>query len=184
MVEREREVILPISKIFPLNTTTFDQILAKSLPCLAVIIIQGLRREQRASLGPTRMIREFFLFFSLRGYAILVTKKVHYMWSYEQLSFGLKMTNCALANYLRVKVCQSHFSWALWLHEYCTLLYFITVITVPSTRSGASGSSQHHQVSEDHQVSADSSSVFVFSTVRALGVITVIMGTCARFLKS
>ena len=91
-------------------------------------------------------------------------KRCTSLWSYEQLSFGLKMTNCALANYVRVKVCQSHFSWALWLHEYCTLLYFSTVITVPSTRSGASGSSQHHQVSEDHQVSADSSSVFVFST--------------------
>ena len=65
MVEREREVILPVSKIFPLDTTTFDQILAKSLPCLALIITQGLRREQRASLGPTRMTREFFLFQSL-----------------------------------------------------------------------------------------------------------------------
>ena len=61
MVGREREVIWPVSKIFPLDTTTFDQILAKSLPCLAVIIIQGLRREQRASLGPKRMTREFFI---------------------------------------------------------------------------------------------------------------------------
>ena len=67
MVGREREVIWPVSKIFPLDTTTFDQILAKSLPCLAVIIIQGLRREQRASLGPTGMTSEFFLFLVLEG---------------------------------------------------------------------------------------------------------------------